>query len=62
MSIEDDLPKKPKTHVLGADLSAYSVYELQDYLQALEAEKHRVSTMMETKKASRSAADSVFKT
>jgi uncharacterized small protein (DUF1192 family) len=61
MSLDDDLPKKPKAYVLGADLSDYSVDELEDYLQALDAEKHRVSAMMETKKASRSAADSVFK-
>ncbi|MBX2805619.1 MAG: DUF1192 domain-containing protein [Hyphomicrobiales bacterium] len=61
MSLEDDRPKKPKTHTLGADLSAYSVYELESYLQALETEKQRVSALMEAKKASRDAADSIFK-
>ncbi len=61
MSLEDDLPRKPKTHVLGANLSTYSVYELEDYLHALEEEKRRVAAMIEEKQASRSAADSVFK-
>lgn len=61
MSFEEELPKPPKTHVLGANLSTYSVYELEEYLHALEEEKSRVSTLIEQKKASRSAADSVFK-
>jgi len=36
MSFEEDLPRKPKTHELGANLYAYSIYELEDYLQLLE--------------------------
>jgi uncharacterized small protein (DUF1192 family) len=61
MSFEEDLPKKPKTHEIGANLSAYSVYELEEYLRALEEEKVRVAAMIERKNASRNAADSVFK-
>lgn len=61
MNIEDDLPKKTRTYELGANLSTYSVHELEDYLQALEEEKRRVAAMIEEKKASRNAADSVFK-
>ena len=61
MSFEEDLPRKPKTHEIGANLSTYSVYELEDYLQALEEEKRRVTAMLEQKQASRNAADSVFK-
>ena len=61
MSFEEELPKKPRTHEIGANLSTYSVYELEEYLQALEGEKSRVKAMLERKKASRNAADSVFK-
>ena len=61
MSFEEDLPKRAKTHEIGANLSTYSIYELEEYLQALEEEKARVTGMIERKKASRGAADSVFK-
>ena len=61
MSFEEDLPKKPRTHEIGANLSTYSVYELEEYLHALEEEKVRVTAMIERKNASRNAADSVFK-
>lgn len=61
MTIEDDLPRKQRKYELGANLSTYSVYELEEYLSALDEEKHRVAAMIEAKKASRDAADSVFK-
>jgi uncharacterized small protein (DUF1192 family) len=61
MSFDEDLPKKPRTHEIGANLSTYSVYELEEYLHALEEEKVRVTAMIERKNASRNAADSVFK-
>jgi uncharacterized small protein (DUF1192 family) len=61
MSFDEDLPKKPRTHEIGANLSTYSVYELEEYLRALEEEKSRVTAMIERKNASRNAADSVFK-
>ena len=61
MSFDDELPKKPRTHEIGANLSTYSVYELEEYLHALEEEKARVAAMIERKNASRNAADSVFK-
>ena len=35
MSIEDDLPRKPKTYELGTNLSTFSVYELEEYLHTL---------------------------
>ena len=61
MSFEEELPKKPRTHEIGANLSTYSVYELEEYLRALDEEKVRVTAMIERKNASRNAADSVFK-
>lgn len=61
MSFDEDLPKTRKTWEIGGNLDTYSVYELEEYLQALDEEKSRVTAMIERKKASRGAADSVFK-
>lgn len=61
MNLEDDLPRKPRSHELGADLSTYSVNELEEYMAVLDEEKNRVAAMIESKKASRDAAASVFK-
>ena len=62
MAWDDDLPqKKPKERVLGADLSTYSVEELNEYLAALAAERERVEVVLAQKQASRQSAHSVFK-
>jgi uncharacterized small protein (DUF1192 family) len=62
MGWDDDLPqKKPRERVLGADLSTYSVEELNEYLDALAAERERVEAVLEKKMASRESAHSVFK-
>ncbi len=53
--------KKPRERVLGADLSTYSVEELNDYLAELAAERERVETVLAQKQASRQSAHSVFK-
>jgi|EndMetStandDraft_5_1072996.scaffolds.fasta_scaffold43251_3 uncharacterized small protein (DUF1192 family) len=63
MSWDDDLPqKKRREMVLGADLSTFSVEELNEYLATLAAERERVEAVLAQKQASRSAAHSVFKT
>ena len=54
-------PKRRSWPELGADLSTLSVSELEDYLGALAAERQRVEATVTAKKASGSAADSVFK-
>jgi uncharacterized small protein (DUF1192 family) len=61
MSWDDETPKKKPAFELGADLSKYSVDELTDYLGLLDAERRRVEQLLGTKRASRDAADSVFK-
>jgi uncharacterized small protein (DUF1192 family) len=61
MTWEQELPKKPRTYELGADLSTFSVNELEEYSTLLEEEKERVQAMISVKKVSRNAADSVFK-
>jgi len=57
----EDAPKQRPAYELGKDLSAFSVEELQDYIAALMAERERVEAVLASKKASRNAAQSVFK-
>jgi len=58
---DDEAPRKRATFELGADLSTWSVAELEEYLAALAAERQRVETTIVAKKASQGAAQSVFK-
>ena len=61
MDIEDLVPKKPKGHEVGADLSKLSVGELKELIETLRAEIARVEQTLATKQSSKSAAESVFK-
>jgi uncharacterized small protein (DUF1192 family) len=62
MAWDDDQPqKKPRERVIGADLSDYSVEELNEYLAVLADERERVEAVLVKKKASRQSAQSVFK-
>lgn len=61
MSWDDETPKKKPAFELGADLSKYSVDDLTEYLGLLEAERRRVEQFLGSKRASRDAADSIFK-
>ncbi len=58
---DEDQPKKQRAYELGADLSKFSVEELQDYLAILDNERQRVESIMSSKKSSLDAAHSVFK-
>jgi uncharacterized small protein (DUF1192 family) len=58
---EDDRPKKKLAHELGQDLSLLSVGDLQERIDLLKAEIARLEEDMTGKKASKSAADSLFK-
>lgn len=60
MSFED-LPKKPAGIVIGENLDLLSVSELEQRVQALEAEIERVKTAAQSKRASKSAADAFFR-
>lgn len=60
--MDEDLPRpKKKTHEIGQDLSMLSVEELKERIEALQAEISRLESSLKAKQASRSAADSVFK-
>ena len=57
----DDPPKKPTNMVIGENLDAISVAELEQRIQALESEIIRLKAEIAKKQASRNAADAFFK-
>jgi len=57
----DDEPKKPANMVIGENLDAISVAELEQRIQALESEIVRLKAEIAKKQASRNAADAFFK-
>jgi uncharacterized small protein (DUF1192 family) len=62
MPIEDeDRPRKKITHEIGQDLSLLSVEELTERIALLNAEIERLQAAQAKKRASRDAANSVFK-
>ena len=56
----DDAPKKPANMVIGENLDAISVAELEQRIQALKSEIVRLKAEIAKKQASRSAADAFF--
>lgn len=60
MSFEDP-PRKPTGMVIGENLDLLSVSELEQRLEALEAEMERVRAALQSKRASKSAADAFFR-
>jgi len=57
----DDLePEKPAGMMLGEDLSRLSCEDLEERLEALDREKERVSRELESKRAGKDAANSIF--
>jgi len=62
MAIEDDdQPRKKVSHEIGQDLSLLSVEELTDRIALLTGEVERLQQALTQKRASRDAANSVFK-
>ena len=57
----DDAPKKPTNMVIGENLDAISVTELEQRIQALESEIARLRIEIAKKQASRNAADAFFR-
>jgi uncharacterized small protein (DUF1192 family) len=57
----DDAPKKPANMVIGENLDAISVAELEHRIQALDSEIIRLKAEIAKKQASRSAADAFFR-
>jgi len=60
MSFED-LPRKPSGVVLGENLDLLSVSELEHRVHQLEQEILRVKAAIQSKQASKNAADAFFR-
>jgi uncharacterized small protein (DUF1192 family) len=58
---DDDRPRKKISHEIGQDLSLLSVEELTERIALLSAEIDRLREALTRKRASRDAANSVFK-
>ena len=58
---EDDIVRKPTTHVVGMGLDTMSVDELQMRISLLQDEIARLNAAIEARKQTRSAADSLFR-
>lgn len=58
--IDDEEPRKPKGRMLGADLSAFSVQDLRDYIADLEAEIARVRADLDRKQQAMGGAEALF--
>ena len=62
MAIEDDdRPRKKVSHEIGQDLSLLSVEELTERVALLKSEIVRLEEAATKKRASRDAANSIFK-
>ena len=62
MAIEDDdRPRRKVTHEIGQDLSLLSVEELTERIALLNSEIERLQEAMSKKRASKDAANSIFK-
>lgn len=67
MAIDDDLfpsaalAAKPATHMVGTDISALSETEIEERIDQLAGEIERLKRALEAKRASRVAAENVFK-
>lgn len=58
---DDDRPQPQPLHILGQDLAGLSVDELEERIDLLRGEISRLEDDLKGKKASRTAADSIFK-
>lgn len=58
---DDDIVRKPPSHVVGMPLDTMSVDELGMRIQMLESEIARLNAAIDARKQTRSAADSLFK-
>ncbi len=61
-SDDDDRPRRKVSHEIGQDLSLLSVEELAERVALLRSEITRLEDAIARKRASRNAAESVFKT
>lgn len=62
IDLDELVPRKPKAEtVIGEDLSAKSVHELEQRIAALESEILRTREALSSRMKTKSAADALFK-
>jgi uncharacterized small protein (DUF1192 family) len=62
IDLDELMPRKPKAEtIIGEDLSAMSVHELEARIATLEAEIARTKDALRSRAATKNAADSFFK-
>jgi len=62
IDLDELMPRKPKGEtVIGQDLSAMSVHELEARIVSLEAEITRTKDALRARDATKNAADAFFK-
>jgi uncharacterized small protein (DUF1192 family) len=61
MQTDDERPARKPTHEIGQDLSALSVEELGERIAMLRAEITRLEAAVDTKSATRNAAEQFFR-
>jgi uncharacterized small protein (DUF1192 family) len=62
IDLDELMPRKPKVEtVVGEDLSAKSVHELEARIATLEAEIARTKEALNSRAATKNAADAVFR-
>jgi uncharacterized small protein (DUF1192 family) len=59
---DDDQPQKKVIHEIGQDLSLLSVEDIDTRIALLAAEIERLKAALNIKRATRAAADRIFKT
>jgi uncharacterized small protein (DUF1192 family) len=59
---DDDRPRKKISHDIGQDLSLLSVEELTERIALMNSEIERLQQAVTKKRASKDAANSIFKT
>ncbi len=57
----DDQPRRPTNMVIGENLDAISIAELEHRIVSLDSEIHRIRAEIAKKQASKAAAASFFK-
>lgn len=58
---DDEPVKKPAGHIVGCDVAAFSIEELEKRIMELSDEIHRLQQVVTTKHASMASAESFFK-
>ncbi len=61
MDVEEDRVKRQRDIVIGEDLSMLSVEELEERIELLKQEIERITTDIQSKQSSLSAAEAFFK-